>query len=401
MTRIVHAGLLLALWLTIITPRWAASSLIQLPHVSGRDGGLSGNVVALPTDGGSILFFNPAGVVNQIGTEALASIEQTNVTARYINRASGFDATSSADPTVPVLWVRTDTLRPYYLGVGVYGAVGAAFKFAGNANAGIPGRLLGEFSTAHLGLVAGREIIPGLRVGIQVAPSYGMLKARTPSPLGNVELDLSGVGILGSVGVLYDLDDRATFGVAYRSPGVIWMGGDGKVGGQPDRIDLDFRIPQNVTFGFAYRFCDRLVGTAQARWTNYSQFEDAEFRFDRSVSLDQPFIADARSTFRYGLGAEYHPSDWIVLRTGYSYEDRMIGARALRPMLFDTADHMVMAGFGTGYGAWAVDFHTGVLLTDDRVVTAGQNPFFPGRYKFRSMTEFAIAVSRRFNWPNR
>ena len=64
------AGILIAVGLG---SRDAQASFLQAPQIGGRDGGLAGNVVAAPSDGGSILLFNPAGVVGRPGTEVMAS----------------------------------------------------------------------------------------------------------------------------------------------------------------------------------------------------------------------------------------------------------------------------------------------------------------------------------------
>ena len=375
----------------------AAASLIQLPHVAGRDGALAGNVVAAPDDGGSILYFNPAGAAGRPGTEGLFSLQLSNVTARYINRDTGYDGKSSENPLAPVIWAGSDVLDDWNVGVGLYGAVGAAFNLPGDEQSGIPGRLLGEFSTIHVGFVAGREILPGLRWGVQVAPTLGHLKAVTPTPLGVADFHAHGPGIVGSTGLLWDATETTTFGLAYRTPGIVWLSGDGDVGETDTDVDVEFRTPQNVTFGFAHRVTDALTVLGQARWTRYSEFEDADLEFDAVSALDQPLIPDARDVFRWGLALEYQALENLVLRTGYTREDYMVEESSLRPTLFDTSDDMVMAGFGATFDRWTIDFQTGYLVTDDRVATEEENPFFPGRYKFEAVVAVGVAVTRRFD----
>jgi long-chain fatty acid transport protein len=385
---------LLAAWLVAGSTQ---ASQLQLPHVGGRDGAMSGNVVAAPTDGGSVLYFNPAGVVGEPARQAMAGLQMAEMRGRYTHEAIGYTGTSSETPMAPTFWIGTDSRAPWYLGMGLYGAVGSAYDFPAEPAASVTSRLLGELGILHLGLVAGREIAPGLRLGLQVAPSFGTLEGRTPSPLGNVRFDIDGFGIVGSVGLLYDLGERTTLGFSYRTPGVVFMRGDGRVDGARDHVEIDLHTPQNVTFGIAQRMTDRLTLTVQASWAHYPDFEDGEFEFDRNPALDQKFIADARSVFRYGAGLEYAVLDWAWLRCGVSYEPWMIEASALRPTLYDVSDLMFMVGFGVQRGRWILDFQTGVVEMKDRDVSPRDQPFFPGHYDLTSPWEFGLTVTYRFD----
>ncbi len=324
----------------------AEASVIVAPATGAREAAMGGNTVAAPRDGPSILGQNPAGIVDGRGTEAEGDMFLAFPSARYTNGAIGYDAKSAERPIAPTLWISTDRLGSWRVGGGLYGAVGAAFNFP-SAN-----RFFSELSVIHLGLVAGREIAPGLRVALQAAPTYGRIRIKTPSPLGPVSFDVDGFGIVGVAGLLYDLGERATLGISYRSPGVVFMDGGARVGGAPDRVTIDFRTPQNVRFGFAYRATDRLTITAQARWTDYPQFENGKFEFDRNAVLNHQFISDARATFRYGVGLEFAVRDWVWLRAGMSREEWMIEPSAVSPLLFDNTDFEFGVGAGVEFDPW-------------------------------------------------
>lgn len=373
-----------------------AASQLQLPHVGGRDGALSGNVVASPQDGPSILYFNPAGVVGQEGTQLTTGMQLVNARGRYEQPALGYREATDEFPFAPTLWVGTDHFAPWYVGIGLYGAVGSAFDFPADPGAGVPSQFLGELGVLHLGMVAGRELAPGLRWGIQVAPSFGSIRGRTPSPLGNVRFDIDGFGVVGSTGLLYDWTDRVTLGLSYRSPGIVFMRGRGRVGGTPDRVQIDFRTPQNVTFGVASRVTDRLLVTAQVNWAYYPDFERGRYEFDKNPVLDQKFIDEARPVFRYGVGIEYALSEHVWLRCGFSYEPWMIEKSAVRPTLYDTTDLMFMAGVGFERGRWKLDVVTGVVDLQDRNVTPSDQLAFPGEYEMSSPWGFGVMATYRF-----
>jgi len=395
----------LRLWLAgfvvaaCLCPCTARASGLQVPHLGGRDAGLSGNVVATPTDGSSILLFNAAGVVDRHGTEVNASIIGSGVSGRYTNSETGYDQKSSETPFAPVLWVASDWLSPWYVGAGVYGTVGSAFNFPAEPSVGVPEQYLSEFGFMQLGLVVGREIVPGLRVGLQAAPTWGRMRTRTSSPLGAIHFDINGFGITGSAGVLYDPIEGTTLGVSYRGPGIVFMKGDGEVAGQDQDVSIDFHIPQSIVTGIAHRIGTRLLVTAQATWTDYPNFENGEFEFEDFPQLRPKFVSDARSTVRYGLGLEYAVSDWLWLRTGFSREEWMMEASALSPLLYDTSDSMLMLGLGVAHGRWTIDASVGFAVMEDRLVSPTDQALYPGRYQIESSPGVSISVAYRFDTP--
>jgi hypothetical protein len=373
---------------------WA--SMIVVPHSSGCDAAFAGNAVASPDCGAATLLFNAAGVVGRPGEVSFGS-GFFSLSGRYTTPDGSYDAKSSEMGLGPLFWMATDRWAPWYFGVGLYGAVGASFNFPADSESGVPNRLKSEMSLLTLGLVVGRELAPGLRFGLQVGPNYGSHIARFPSPFGPVAFDVAGFGISGSVGVLYDLDADTRFGLSYRAPGVVFISDDGaRVGASGEEVDIDWRTPQSVVFGFARRLGPRLRLLAQGTWTHYPDFEEGEYDFKRRSELDQPFISDARSTFRYGAALGYALTEWLELRAGITREEWMMEASALSPLLYDTSDTMPMLGAGVTSGPWTFDFAFGYTKTEDRRVTVRDQTTFPGRYRFRSDVGALATATYRF-----
>ncbi|MBI2964353.1 MAG: outer membrane protein transport protein [Deltaproteobacteria bacterium] len=361
----------------------AEASVISSPSLGGRNSGMGGADVATPEDGPGILLSNPAGVVGQSGTRFNVSWFTIFFDGHYQRPDLGYDTKSSEIPIAPTLWLSTDRLAPWFVGAGVYGSVGASFNFPGNPAVGIPNRFFSEMTTIHLGLVAGREIAPGLRLAIQPMPTYGRARAHYPSPFGPVSFDIAGAGIAGMVGLLYDVDERTTLGVGYRSPGIVYMSGDGEVGPAAEHVDWNLHLPQSVNFGLARQITPRLLVAANARWTDYGQFEKGQldFRAAEHAALDHGPFSATRATFRYGLGLEYAlVKDHVWLRGGASREQWMMEGSSLSPVIYDTGDVLFAIGLGAAYANWGVDFIAGIPYQEDRVVTAAENPAFPGRY---------------------
>jgi long-subunit fatty acid transport protein len=359
----------------------AGASTIIAPHTGGRDSQLGGQDVATPTDGPGILLNNPAGVVGQSGTRINASLFTIFLNAKYTNPDIGFVSRSSEIPVAPTLWLSSDIWAPWYVGFGLYGSVGASFNFPGNPDVGVPNRLFSELTVLQGGLVAGRELVPGLRGAIQLTPTYGKIRAHFPSPFGPVSIDLSGLGITGVIGLIYDWSEKTSLGLSYRGPGIIYLRGDGHVGEVRDDPELNLHLPQLVTFGLAHHLTESFMLTLQARWADNAQFEKGQFHYPKHPPLSTGPISAARMTFRYGAGAEYALSDSVWLRCGISHEEWMMEPSTLSPLLYDASDTLASAGVSVRVGRFEFDSVIGRPFVEDRVVTKDENPVFPGRYE--------------------
>lgn len=386
-----------ALVLVVLATSPARASIILPLDLGASDVALCGNAVAKPDDGPRMLFHNPAGVSLLSGTEAGYGVLAIPINGRYENDATGYDEKSAEFAASPTLWMASDAFAPWHVGFGVYGSVGTSFNFAEDASAGFPNRFLGESTVLSFGLNVGREIAPGLRFGIQLTPSYGKIRARYPSPLGAVSFDIQGFGIGGLAGLLYEPIDGTTFGLAYKSPARVFLSGDADVGEIDDEVDMTFHVPQWIVFGFAQELMPNLVLIGQARWTDYDDFEKSEFEFDDTEALDQPFIREAKSRFRYGFGVEWEFTEGSVLRGGFSHEDWMMSESSMSPLLYDGADFLVGVGFGTRFlERWKVDVALGKAYVDDRVVEAEENPLFPGRFQTESPVVAGFMIAYQF-----
>src|SRR5882724_11659200 len=316
------ASIAAALLLAAATAR---ASILVAPSIGGRNSALVGNDVATPLDGAAVLISNPAGIVERSGSDASVSVFTIFFDGHYSNRDIGYDTKSSEVPVAPTVFLSTDRLSPWHVGVGLYGSVGAAFNFPGDPAAGVPNRFFSEVTILQLGFVVGREIAPGLEVAIQPEPTYGKIRAHYGTPIGPASFDIDGLGITGSFGVLYHLSEATTLGVKYRGPGIVYMSGDANVGPEPDDVDLHLHLPQSVSFGFAHALAPRLLLAAGARWTDYAQFTKGQLDYRVHSPLDRGPFTDSRATFRYGLALEYAlVPDHVWLRAGASREEWMM-----------------------------------------------------------------------------
>lgn len=377
----------------LMTPAALASAIVA-PHGASRDADLAGNTVAAPDDGGSALLINPAGVVGRARDEALVALLPFSFATSYSNEAAGYDGSGSRTPIGLDLWYGFGEIAGWSLGVGAYGALGAAFDMPADPDNGLTSPYIGELAILNFGLNAGRQITPTLRAGVQLSPSYGRQRVRLPSPLGNVDYEADGFGLSGMVGLVYTPTADWSFGLAYRTTGFVDMEGTGSVGDTEQDVSVDLITPQSVTGGGAYQWSKRLRLLGQVRWTRYEDFERGDLKFDETPLLNQPVMGHTHDRVRWGLGMEFETFPNSYLRAGYTQGEAMIADDALMPIMFDHDDKMVMLGYEIDYGKLMLGFTTGYMHLATRSVSAEQNPMFPGRYA----SDSDLSAGVRLTW---
>ncbi len=375
----------------------AHASLIVAPHGAGRDSDLAGVVVAAPDDGTSALLVNPAGVVSKAKNEAMIAIYPGAFKVRYEDPGSGYSGHGRTDYVALGFWYGLGEVSGWSLGWGVYGSLGAAFNLPPAPGIGQTSPFLGEMGIMNIGINAGKQLTPKLRVGFQLAPQFGMQKMRMPTPMGDAHLKAKGLGLSASAGLVYDLTDAVSLGLAYRSPGMARLSGHARVGNVGQNDSVDFVSPQSITAGLAYQPTAQLRLLSQVAWTRYTDMERGTIEFRTTTALNSPVLSNAENRVRWGVAMEYEFIPHHTFRTGFTRSKAMIPDNALSPMMYDHDNDMVMAGYEVDLGTCRLGLTTGYARNKDRHVSAADNPMFPGTYKSTSPLSFGVRVI----WENR
>jgi long-subunit fatty acid transport protein len=375
----------------------AESSMIVAPHGAGRDADLAGVVVAAPDDGTSALLINPAGVVSKARDEIEFGIYPGKFKVSYKNPVTGYNDHGSKDFYALGFWYGMGEINGWSLGVGAYGSLGAAFNLPAAPGIGQTSPYLGEVGIINFAINAGRQLTPNLRFGVQVAPQFGIQKMRSPSPLGDISLRADGFGLGASAGLVYDVTDKMSFGLAYRTRGVARLSGDAHVGNVGQKDSIKFVSPQSITAGLAYQPADKLRLLGQLVWTRYTEFEQSLLEFHQSTMLTMPLVSKATNRLRLGAALEYEFIPKHTFRTGFTHSKAMIADSAVSPMMYDHDNDMIMAGYEMDFDTWRLGFSTGYLKNKDRTISVAANPNYPGTYKSSS----PVSVGVRVIWQNR
>ena len=188
-----------------------------------------------------------------------------------------------------------------------------------------------------------------------------------------LDLETSGVGFNGSMGVTYRPWERLTLSLSYQTEtGVDTQGSArGNAGAQlaslggafaavrPDFVydaAVENRFPQTISGGVSWQACARLRLAAQVDWVNWGDaFKNLPITLtggnnaDLNAFLGSDTLRDTvplnwrdRAVFRSGV--EIRATDALTLRFGHSFGDNPVPASTLTPLTAAIARHTASAG---------------------------------------------------------
>ena len=380
----------------LLVARPAQASQLGIPASGPTDGGLAGNVVALPMNAGTAVFNNPAQL-SLLPPSLSVGLLAVRFHPTY-KSPLGYDSTSRELPLAPNFGYVTDNFGSFRFGIGMYGSLGFMFNHRADPAHGVPNNFFTELVSVSLAPSIAYSVSPDLHLGVSLNPTYGRLKLKTPSPVGRLDIDARGPGVFGTLGLLYQPTKKLNLGLAYKTPGHIWMFGNARINGRGDDSRVGFNIPQNVKLGFAYHLTERLTITGQGSWTQYSVFEQSRLRFKKRSFLDTRAVGDAKDRWRVGAGMQLEIMRGVKFRVGFSYEPWAIKDASLVPTLADTTDYLFPIGLAIERSGWQIDLGGGASHTETRYATRDENPRAPGRYSL-DYTVFGVQVTRLFDSP--
>jgi len=165
-----------------------------------------------------------------------------------------------------------------------------------------------------------------------------------------------------NLGILLEPIDRLRLGLAYRSRVKHELEGDA-------RFDLDAAgigatlsaatgafvntgaraelvTPDSVSMGAHYELAPDWAVMAQAKWTNWSVFDDLTIEFDNPIQDDSITTMDWRDTWFFAVGTTWRPAPAWTLRAGAAYDESPVPDRTRNPRIPDADRYWLSLGLG-------------------------------------------------------
>jgi long-subunit fatty acid transport protein len=158
------------------------------------------------------------------------------------------------------------------------------------------------------------------------------------------------------------------------------MDGDMKLGEDRQDVDLELEMPTQVFAGVTKHLGERVTVSLAGRWTDSSSLGDSMIEFEVTDAADAPFVPRAKDEWMISGGVEYACNDLLTLRLGVMHANAIVGDKGASPLVYDTRDTRLSAGFSLNFDSWSIDFMAGHGFRDSREIEADKALILPGRY---------------------
>lgn len=179
----------------------------------------------------------------------------------------------------------------------------------------------------------------------------------SPLPDGHQRFSGKGDGWGYNLAMNFELTDKATLGMHYRSDVHIALDGEATFllpEGTPSSIVTALRntsakssvtLPRQAQLGLAYQFTDKLITEIGIRWEDWSSFKSLVINLDTGLTNETE--RNWKDVYALNLGAKFHISKNLSLMTGYIFDNNPAPNSTFDPSI-PTADAHILA-FGAEY----------------------------------------------------
>ncbi len=205
------------------------------------------------------------------------------------------------------------------------------------------------------------------------------------------ELRGEGYGVGGAIGLHYKLSEQWAVGLAYRSRISTSLKGRAKYKFGDEAwnnlsgfkqasqqlfsntdVTTSITTPDSVHFGVVYRPLENLSIETGLVFTAWSTYDALEINYDRASLGRQEVTLEKQwnDTWRFNVGVEYLPVDWVALRAGYVFDQSPIQKGYEDYALPANDRHLLSAGLGFAFSDFTLDLAYTYLKITERTVDA-------------------------------
>lgn len=360
--------------------------------------GRAGATVAQPCNASTAIFYNPAGVASTQGFTISGGVTVVDAFGSFTDDLTQTEIELDNDPiTVPHVYAQYGLNDKLGIGLGLFVPYGLGTVWP---TEGFQGRYLGYDNqlqsiyvqptvayqlTDRLSIGVGLDVVFGsvkltqrIDLSEQVAnPAAGITFAQlgipTGTDFGNVQLDGSGTGFGGHVGIQYEATDWLDLGARFLAPVTVTYDGeadfeqvmtdiilppqnpialsrpdipndqplplDAVVAGSfadgplvDQDVETEITLPAQFVGGVALQASPQLLLLLDYQWTGWSSFDRLPLDFEQDA-LDTEQVEDYDDTHGVRLGAEFAVSDAFMLRAGYLTHSAAAPEQTVTPLL--------------------------------------------------------------------
>ncbi len=302
-----------------------------------------------------------------------------------------------------------------HFGGGMYGTSGMGVDYSQvDMMQGMKWDGYSNISFWQMAPVLAKNINKKLSVGATINVDYQSVAFKQRVMQGNnvVEnFDLSrsssSFGFGFGVGLLYDINDKLTLGVNYKSKqnfsdlkyqlasGDIMSKGNAMPGGEY-KLDLDF--PQQAALGVAFKPTNKLTISGDIKWIDWSSTMGNKLNVRGPNGIKVPMNPGWDDQTIYALGVSYAVNDKVNIRAGYNYasapfDSKKVSNNLILPALVES--HYTLGADYKVNKHWDLGFH--YMYAPKKTEKApATDPMAPGAATSLSETSLGANIGYRF-----
>ncbi len=232
-------------------------------------------------------------------------------------------------------------------------------------------------------------------LGLSVNINYGMLDLKRPTPVGQYEEDLDGIGIGATIGIMIKPSDKVSFGLTYKTPFKAKLSGESYFQGAPafmlpntDDAERETTFPQWIGAGICVTPTDKLTFTLDVQYTNWKELDTIPISFTNpgwiaAFEADTALHLKWKDATQIRFGMEYKVSDAFAIRAGYYNDPQVTTPSTMNILLPELGYNWFTFGFGYKKGKISLDFAIEFAFGTETTVTmndvlAGGGVAMPG-----------------------
>lgn len=178
-------------------------------------------------------------------------------------------------------------------------------------------------------------------VDLNRALSFASINPALPD--GQVNLKGSTTSYGFTAGLFYQVSEKFSAGVSYRSKVLMKMeGGDANftvptavsaLFPEDNKFSAELPMPSNLTFGLGFQASEKWFFAFDLQAVGWSAYKSLDFDFEKESAAvqDSKNARKFENSMIYRLGASYTPSSSIILRAGVYYDETPIPEDYLTP----------------------------------------------------------------------
>lgn len=371
----------------------AFASGFALWEISASSQGNAYAGAAANTDDASVMWFNPAGLVDIEGGQAIAGMHYIAPKTSFKNGSTSNGAQpvgtndDGATPSfVPNFFLKGD-YNDFAYGIGVTVPFGSKIEYEDDW----AGRYQGtktSLKSMNLNANIAKRINDSISIGAGINAQYVHLimsqkinQQAVAQPDGNAEIDADSWGYGFNVGLLANLSEATQVGIGYRS--AIKQNAKGKVsyddvhpaiaaGGSlvdGSTVRSDVTLPASASISLSHQATDKLKFLADVTWTGWKAYDELVIEF-ASGADDSESNQEYGDSMRYAVGATYKMDPEWTLKTGLALDKTPVPDKEARSVRNPDANRTWLS-VGANYRVDnQVDFdfaYTYILTPDEKI----------------------------------